>query len=42
MTVMNSHTGGLAPMMIGNLNEEDSNVDATSDEFLEGEDGELH
>ena len=41
-TYCDSHTGDPAPMMMANLNEEDSNLDATSDEFLEGEDGELH
>ena len=41
VTVINNRTRGLAPMMVGNLNDEASNRDAGSDEFLESEDGEL-
>ena len=38
----NSRTRGPAPMMMGNLNEEAGNHDASSDEFAESEDGELY
>ena len=41
VTVINSRTRGPGPMMMGNLNEEASNHDA-SDEFVESEDGELY
>ena len=39
VTVFNSRTRGPAPMMTGNLNGEVSNHDASSDEFVESEDG---
>ena len=42
VTVINSRTRGPAPMMMGNLNDEASNNDASSDELAEGEDGELY
>ena len=42
VTVINSCTCGLAPMMMGNLSGEDSNHYASSDEPVESEDGELH
>ena len=42
VTVMNSRTRGLAPMMMGNLSDEDSNHHANSDESVESEDGELY
>ena len=42
MTVIKSRTRGLAPMTTGNLNDEASNSDASSDEFVESEDGELY
>ena len=42
VTVINSSTRGPAPMMMGNLKEEARNHDASSDEFVEREDGELH
>ena len=42
MTVINSRTRGPAPMMMGNLNDEASNHDTSSDELVEGEDGELN
>ena len=38
VTVINSRTRGPAPM-IGNLNEQASNHDASSDEIVESEDG---
>ena len=41
-TAVNSRTRGPVPMMMGNLNEEASNHDTSSDEFVEGEDGELY
>ena len=41
VTVINSRTRGLAPMMMGNLSDEDSNFHAGSDEYVESEDGEL-
>ena len=41
VTVINSRTRGPASMMMGNLNEEASNHDTSSDELVEGEDGEL-
>ena len=41
VTVIKSRTRGLAPMRTGNLNDEASNSDASSDEFVESEDGEL-
>ena len=41
VTVINSRTRGLAPMMVGILNDEDRNhYYASSDEFVEGEYGE--
>ena len=42
VTVINSRARGPAPMMMGKLNEEAGNHDARSDEFTEGEDGELY
>ena len=42
VTVINSRARGPAPMMMGKLNEEAGNDDARSDEFTEGEDGELY
>ena len=42
VTVIHSRTRDCAPMMMGNLNEEASNLDAGSDEFVESEDGELY
>ena len=42
VTVINSRTRGPAPMMMGNTNDEASNSDASSDEFVESEDGELY
>ena len=42
VTVINSRTRGPAPMMMGNLNDEASNNDASSDELVEGEDGDLY
>ena len=42
VTVINSRTHGLAPMMMGNLSDEGSNHHANSDESLESEDGELY
>ena len=42
VTVINNHTRGLGPMMMGNLNDEASSRDAGSDEFMESEDGELY
>ena len=42
VTVINSRTRGPAPMTMRNLNEEARNHDASSDEFVESEDGELH
>ena len=42
VTVINSRTLGPAPMMMGNLNDEASNHDASSDELVEGEDGEKY
>ena len=45
VTVINSRTRGLAPMMIGNLSDDDSSHVASShasDESVEGEDGELY
>ena len=41
VTVINSRTRGLAPIMMGNLSDEDSNHHASSDESVESEDGEL-
>ena len=37
MTFINCRTRGPAPMTMGNLNEEASNHDASSDEFIESE-----
>ena len=42
VTVINSRTCGPIPMMMGNLNEEASNHDAGSYEFVESEDGDLY
>ena len=42
VTVINSRTRGLAPMMMINLSDEDSNHKASSDESVESEDGELY
>ena len=42
VTVINSRTRGLAPMMTGNLSDEDSNLHAGSDESVDREDGELY
>ena len=42
VTVINSRTRGVAPMMMGNLSDEDSNHHASSDESVESEDGELY
>ena len=41
-TVINSHPRGLAPMMMGNLSDEDSNHHASSDESVESDNGELY
>ena len=41
VTVINNRTRGPAPMMMGNLNDEASSRDASSDAFVESEDGEL-
>ena len=42
VAVINSRTRGLAPMMMGNLSDEDSYFRAGSDESVESEDGELY
>ena len=42
VTVINSRKGGLAPMMMRNLSDEDSNHHASEDESVESEDGELY
>ena len=42
VTVINSRTRGLAPMMMGNLSDEDRNHRAGSDESVERDDGELY
>ena len=42
VTVINNRTRGPAPMMMGNLKDETSDRDASSDEFVECEDGELY
>ena len=42
VTVINSRTRGFAPMMMGNLSDEDSNHHANSDESVECEDAELY
>ena len=42
VTVIKSRTCGLAPMMMGNLSDEDSYLHAGSDESVESEDGELY
>ena len=42
VTVINSRTRDPAPMMMGNLNDEASNHDASSDELLVSEDGEVY
>ena len=40
VTVINSRTRGLAPMMMGNSSDQDSTHHASSDEAVESEDGE--
>ena len=42
VTVVNSRTRGLAPMMIGNLSDESSSHRTSGDESVEREDGELY
>ena len=42
VTVINSRTRGPASMMRGNSNEEASNHDGISDDFVESEDGDLN
>ena len=42
VTVINCRTRGLAPMMMGNLRDEDSNLHARRDESVESEDGERY
>ena len=42
VTVINNRTRGVAPMMMGNLSDKDSNHHASSDESLESDDGELY
>ena len=42
VTVINSRTRGLAPMMMSNVSDEDSNHHASSDESVESEDGKLY
>ena len=42
VTVINSRTHGLAPMIMGNLSDEESNHHASSDESMESEDGQLY
>ena len=42
VTVFNSRTRGLAPMMMGNLSDEGGNHHASSDESVASEDGELY
>ena len=42
VTVINNPTRGLAPMMMGNLRDEDSNHHASGDDSVENEDGELY
>ena len=42
VTVMNSRTRGFAPMMMGNLSDEDSIHHVSGDEFVKSEDGELY
>ena len=42
VTVISSRTRGPAPMMMGNLNDEASHCDASSDECVESADGELY
>ena len=42
VTVINSRTRGLAPIMMGNLSEKDSNRHASSGESVESDDGELY
>ena len=42
VTVISSRTRGLAPMMMRNLSDEDSNHHASSDGPVESEDGELY
>ena len=41
VAVINSRTCAPVPMMMRNLNEESSNHDASSDEFVESEDGKV-
>ena len=42
VTVVNSRTRGPAPIMMGSLSEKATNHDASRDEFIESEDGELY
>ena len=42
VTVIDSRTRGPTPMMMGKLNEEESNHDASSDEFVDREDGKMY
>ena len=42
VTVINRRTRGLAPMMMGNLSDEDSYFHDGSDESVESDDGELY
>ena len=42
VTVINSRTHGLPPMMMGKLSDEDNNHHASSDESVESEDGKLY
>ena len=42
VTVVNSRTRGLAPMMTGNLSDESSSHSTSGDESVESEDGELY
>ena len=42
VTVMNSRTGGVAPMMMVNLSDEDSNHGASFVESVESDNGELY
>ena len=41
-TVISSRTRGPAPMMVGSLNEEAGSHNASGDEFVESEDGEVY
>ena len=42
VTVIHSRTRGVAPMMMGNLSDEDSNHHASCDESVESDNGELY